>query len=221
MGAEPEEPTFLEKVKFYTSLCMGTTAIVAVFAFLFLIPFVVDPAISTIISDYDPVAVACVTVEYNYGEGLKNCTWSSCREGCTTAPVKCPQVLVNYSSKMSFEESNRTSAWKTDPDFWTVNYTRFFVNTEGCGYPPRVNCTHFAGNYSKLGKVYPCYYSRTYPGKVVAVYNWNENLRNLIVALIAPPVLFGLSIGILSYWYCPSCNRGCKKYEETYPSKEE
>lgn len=32
----------------------GTTAILSVFAFLFLIPFVVDPAISAITADFDP-----------------------------------------------------------------------------------------------------------------------------------------------------------------------
>jgi hypothetical protein len=33
---------------------LGTTAILSVFAFLFLIPFVVDPAISAITADFDP-----------------------------------------------------------------------------------------------------------------------------------------------------------------------
>lgn len=105
-----EEPTFLEKAKFYTSLCLGewgnnliflkgynhynliflsgTTAILSVFAFLFLIPFVVDPAISTIVADFDQVPVTCIVVEHNYAEGLRNCNWSSCREGCTTAALK-------------------------------------------------------------------------------------------------------------------------------------
>lgn len=67
---------------------LGTTAILSVFAFLFLIPFVVDPAISTIVADFDHVPVTCIVVEHTYAEGLRNCTWSSCREGCTTAAVK-------------------------------------------------------------------------------------------------------------------------------------
>lgn len=64
---------YLEKAKWYTSVCLGkslnvkvnfklnflisptgTTAILSVFAFLFLIPFVVDPAISAITADFDP-----------------------------------------------------------------------------------------------------------------------------------------------------------------------
>lgn len=84
MGVQVEESkitAMLEKAKFYTSVCMGTTAILAVFAFLFLIPFVVEPAISTILADYSPHAVACVTTDHVYAEGLKNCSWASCREG--------------------------------------------------------------------------------------------------------------------------------------------
>lgn len=84
MGVQVEESkigAMIEKAKFYTSVCMGTTAILAVFAFLFLIPFVVEPAITTILADFSPHAVACVTTEHVYAEGLKNCSWASCREG--------------------------------------------------------------------------------------------------------------------------------------------
>ena len=77
----------------------GTTAILSVFAFLFLIPFVVDPAISTIVADYDPVPVTCIVTEHIFGEGLKNCTWSSCREGCTTAATR---YLNNSSFSLNF-----------------------------------------------------------------------------------------------------------------------
>lgn len=92
-------PALLAKAKFYTSLCLGTTAIVSVFAFLFLIPFVVDPAISTIVADYQQEAVTCRAVEHVYGEGLTNCSWASCREGCTTAVLKCHQVCLKTRFK--------------------------------------------------------------------------------------------------------------------------
>lgn len=91
------------KTKFYVSLGAGTTAILSVFAFLFLIPFVVDPAISTILADYEDKPVTCVAVEHVYAEGLSNCSWSSCREGCTNAPLRCHQIFVNYT-KLPFEE---------------------------------------------------------------------------------------------------------------------
>ena len=37
----------LEDIKYYTSLFLGTLAICCLFAFLFLIPFILDPEIST------------------------------------------------------------------------------------------------------------------------------------------------------------------------------
>ena len=38
----------LENLKYYISLVLGTLCIVCIFAFLFLVPFVLDPAISTL-----------------------------------------------------------------------------------------------------------------------------------------------------------------------------
>jgi hypothetical protein len=93
----------MEKAKFYTSLCLGTTAILSVFGFLFLIPFVVDPAISTILADYEATPVTCIAVGHVYTEGLSNCSWASCREGCTTAALRCHQIRVNYT-KLPFSE---------------------------------------------------------------------------------------------------------------------
>lgn len=137
------------------------------FAFLFLIPFVVDPAISTIVADYDQIPVTCIVVDHTYAEGLRNCTWSSCREGCTNAATRyvhttyslieskmtqfslfshrCHQLLVNYT-KIPWHE------WQQHPRKigkieWDVADTKLLINSEGCGYPPHVNCTEFAKKY--------------------------------------------------------------------------
>lgn len=93
-----EVASLMEKAKFYTSLCLGTTAILAVFAFLFLIPFVVEPAISTILADFSPHAVACVATDHVYAEGLRNCSWASCREGEYTPT---PSQKLIYISSLS------------------------------------------------------------------------------------------------------------------------
>ncbi|XP_019698594.1 uncharacterized protein LOC105186766 isoform X3 [Harpegnathos saltator] len=154
MGVQVEESkigAMLKKAKFYTSLCLGTTAILAVFGFLFLIPFVVEPAISTILADFSPHAVACVTTDHVYAEGLKNCSWSSCREGCTSAALRCHQIRVNYT-RMLFDEFMAKPLGSVP---WDVTDTKFFVNTEGCGYPPTVNCSAFAKQYAyrNMGKI--------------------------------------------------------------------
>ncbi|XP_046398358.1 uncharacterized protein LOC124165109 isoform X3 [Ischnura elegans] len=336
--AEPLVP-LAEKAKLYASICLGTTAILSAFAFLFLIPFVVDPAISTILSDFEPEAVTCITSRVTYAEGMRNCSWSSCREGCTTAALKCHQILVNYT-RVPYAESLRrleevqearrrrrrrrreaqeedtshptpfllhlstppptspagggpateraapgspaeaadhhptppksrkrqphplggksvtalveappqtkveeeAAAAATseesatvfspppaeaeggdggadedlddeDPEedsIWDVVDTKFFVNTEGCGYPPRVNCSVFAKQFMtppEPGKprIFPCYYSRMYPERVVAKYSAEENIKHLVLSLIVPNVLFVGSIAILSFWYCPGC----------------
>ncbi|XP_049813110.1 protein tipE-like [Schistocerca nitens] len=221
----PEVKTLLQKAKFYTSLCLGTTAVLSVFGFLFLIPFVVDPAISAIVSDYESEAVTCATVEHVYAEGLRNCSWASCREGCTTAPPRCHQILVNYSREPYAAGSARNF---TPLPNWDVVGTRFFINTEGCGYPPSVNCSVFAkkfrgdGDEMAVKQPFPCYFSRAYPEMVVARYDWDENLRHLILALVVPTLLFGVSVGVLAYWYCPGCRRLCHKpYREKYTPKDE
>ncbi|GLH14644.1 Protein tipE [Gryllus bimaculatus] len=310
VGVDPpfDLAALVDKAKFYTSLCLGTTAIVSVFAFLFLIPFVVDPVISSIMADFDPEPVTCVVVEHVYAEGLRNCSWASCREGCTASPNRCHQLLVNYS-RVPFREwrtrlfntsepvpvvppppptqgptempkwhllrrTTRTplpttptpapptprhggegeageegdegdgadeEAEDDEPEDmspatlpleyrrrlyevpWDVAETKFLVNTEGCGYPPKVNCTEFAKKYGgrHILKPFPCYYSRAYPEQVVARYSWEENLRNLVLSLIVPNVLFGVSVGVLSYWYCPSCNRGgCGRHKKPFIEKE-
>ncbi|KAL5292414.1 hypothetical protein ACFFRR_011309 [Megaselia abdita] len=222
----PEEiETIAEKAKFYTSVGLGTTAILSAFAFLFLIPFVVDPAISTIVADYDPVPVTCLVVDVITGEGIKNCSWSSCREGCTSSLIKCTQLYVNYT-KVPFSEFYLRYN-NTDDVIWDVSYTRYLINSEGCGYPPMTNCTIFNKFHTieNKGKPFACYYSRAYPEVVIGRYSWEDNLKHLILSLIIPNVLFAVSIGVLSYWYCPCCDKACNKssriYAEKYPTKED
>lgn len=58
---------------------------------------------------------------------------------------RCHQLLVNYT-KIPWHE------WeKAPPDLekveWDVANTRLLINSEGCGYPPHVNCTEFAKKF--------------------------------------------------------------------------
>lgn len=131
------------------------------------------------------------------------------------------------------------------------------MNTEGCGYPPFVNCTAFALKYGRVladdidrlqaigqpeicklyrrgdgdhhgsgdggtgsggdggavpGKkatldVFPCYYSRAYPDRVVAEYDWQYTVKTLVAAVVVPWTLFLVSCAVLCYWYCPVLKR--------------
>lgn len=78
--------------------------------------------------------------------------------------------------------------------------------------------------YEHVGtKTFPCYYSRAFNELVVARYSWEENLKHMILSIIIPNVLFAISIGVLSYWYCPcksSCHKDPRVYAE-FPSAKE
>lgn len=97
------------------------------------------------------------------------------------------------------------------------SYRRFFLVVFSSGVRLR--------SYSHVGEPFPCFYSRAYPEMVITRYSWEDNLKHLILSLIIPNVIFAISIGVLSYWYCPCCDKACRKstrvYTEKYPSKEE
>ncbi|KAG8223401.1 hypothetical protein J437_LFUL003674 [Ladona fulva] len=99
MIPEPDEElkqTLREKVLFHVTAFFVLVGIFSLFAFLFLVPFVVDPALSTISAAFDPVPADCVTISVLHNKGNSNCTWASCREGCTRELYICTQLRVDY-----------------------------------------------------------------------------------------------------------------------------
>lgn len=161
---------------------------------------------------------------------------------------------------------------------WAGTMVRFLVNTEGCGYPPFVNCSLFALKYGNVALkditkmeiidqpmtqelyrhgnstamrtgplmlaatpsendvlvgtlpssstpsnqleetdaaaaagrafiVFACYYSRAYPDRVVAEYDWHHTIKTLVAAVVIPWTLFFVSCAVLCYWYCPALKR--------------
>ena len=58
-AAEADGKSRLEEIKYYTSMFLGALCIVCVFAFLFLVPFVLDPAISTMMHQFVTKPVHC------------------------------------------------------------------------------------------------------------------------------------------------------------------
>ena len=59
MGEKEETKSRMDEIKYYTSLFLGALAINCVFGFLFLVPFVLDPAISTLMHDFVEEPVHC------------------------------------------------------------------------------------------------------------------------------------------------------------------
>lgn len=99
------EQTWKQKLLFYTTAFFLLLGVFSLFAFLFLVPFVIDPAFTTIFMQFEERPAVCVTVSTVTNRGASNCTWSSCKEGCTKELYECTQILVNYK----FEEAEKSA----------------------------------------------------------------------------------------------------------------
>lgn len=103
MGEEISQ-TWREKLLFYTTASFVLLGVFSLFSFLFLVPFVIDPAFTTIYMEFDEEPAFCMTARTDHRIGASNCSWTSCREGCTKDIYDCTQIFVNYRI-----ESNRTN----------------------------------------------------------------------------------------------------------------
>ena len=59
LGDSKDSSSRLDSIKYYTSMFLGTLCIVCVFGFLFLVPFILDPAISTLMHEFIDQPVHC------------------------------------------------------------------------------------------------------------------------------------------------------------------
>jgi len=224
--ADANKMTSLENLKYYTSLFLGTACIVNVFAFLFLVPFVLDPAISTLRHRFVDSPVTCKVTDVSVKQGKSMCKWSSCREGCTSDMYQCYQVRVQYIDESyrnnSFVDEYRDREWKNLSRFDTLEVetrsdTPLLVNIKGCGYPPEISCPAFANHYNEISQrnqTFPCYYSQENPWIVLQSYDFRETTFSIVASIMIPNVIFVVSLIILLYWYCPYCQARCKRYED-------
>lgn len=91
-----DERTLKQKLLFYTTAFFVLLGTFSLFGFLFLVPFVIEPAFQTIFMEFDEGRAQCFTDDTIVKAGTKNCTWTSCREGCTRDIYTCTQIYVNY-----------------------------------------------------------------------------------------------------------------------------
>ena len=61
---------FTEWLIFYTTFFFVLLAIFSIFSLLFLVPFFIDPAWSTLQADFDPKGTNCSTISGQYVEGI-------------------------------------------------------------------------------------------------------------------------------------------------------
>jgi hypothetical protein len=74
-------------------LC-STLAALSILGVVVVCPVMLDPAIDTLVSSFEEGM--CQTVYNQYLQGLSNCTWTSCREGCTADIFSCYHIIVVY-----------------------------------------------------------------------------------------------------------------------------
>ncbi|XP_030380335.1 protein tipE [Scaptodrosophila lebanonensis] len=115
MGDEREIRSTKEKLLFYTTAFFILLGTFSMFAFLFLVPFVIEPAFTTIFMQFEEVPALCETYDTEIFYGAKNCSWSSCREGCTKDIYTCTQIRVNY----------RLNLYNYTDEF---NFTEYHIN---------------------------------------------------------------------------------------------
>lgn len=92
----PPRRTCRQRFNFYATSALALVATSGGAALLFLVPLYVDPAISTLAADFSPEPVLCTTSRREDLAGLFNCSWSSCREGCTSDVYRCTHIYVTY-----------------------------------------------------------------------------------------------------------------------------
>ncbi|CAG5088114.1 Similar to tipE: Protein tipE (Drosophila melanogaster) [Cotesia congregata] len=108
---QPPRRTCRQRFNFYATSALALVATSGGAALLFLVPLYVDPAISTLAADFSPHPVLCTTLRREEILGIFNCTWSSCREGCTSDVYRCTHIYVTYSPELNFTNA---SLWSED-----------------------------------------------------------------------------------------------------------
>ncbi|XP_044590917.1 protein tipE [Cotesia glomerata] len=184
---QPPRRTCRQRFNFYATSALALVATSGGAALLFLVPLYVDPAISTLAADFSPHPVLCTTLKREEILGIFNCTWSSCREGCTSDVYRCTHIYVTYSPELNFTNA---SLWSEDiydglPEVEAV----LKVNIKGCGYPPVVDCDNFTRELGYEGARFPCHYSRVNGSIVMANYNREAQLEIIIHFFAAPFVV--------------------------------
>ncbi|XP_034253692.1 protein tipE [Thrips palmi] len=203
--AKPRRPvkvkrTWRQRVWFYATAVLALTAMSAGSSLLFLVPLYVDPAISTLTHHFVDVPVTCVTTRREDLTGIFNCTWSSCREGCTSDMYKCTHIYVSPPPPTPPEESNFTEE------------AVLLVNIKGCGYPPDVTCGNFSEAFGYEGASFPCYYSRVNRSVVLSHYARDDQVAVIVHYFAIPFVLTVVTAVILCVMHCRCEDDGTRRH---------
>lgn len=231
--ATPEKKkSWREKLSFYATSTLAFFSVTAGASLLFLVPLYVDPAIATLTWDFIENPTWCTTTRREDVVGLMNCSWSSCREGCTSDLYRCTHIYVTFIESTNitlFANLSKAITESIDSDSITArslmltaahtisNMTEniehseeaiLLVNIKGCGYPPKVVCQNFSNIYGEEGSVFPCFYSKTNRSLVLSSYNRSEQWSMIINFFFLPFVITVISSVGLCVMHCDcSCQK--------------
>lgn len=210
--------TLRERLSFYTTSTLAFFSVTAGASLLFLVPLYVDPAISTLVSDFTDEPTWCTTQRREDVVGIMNCSWSSCREGCTSDMYKCTHIYVTFiESNLTFMPNISTMMLANiTNDIVHSDEAMLLVNIKGCGYPPSVTCKNFSDLYGIEGTEFPCHYSRLNKTLVMTSYDRNDQVSMIIHYFVVPFIITVISSIALCVMHC-DCR--CKKERRRRPHR--
>ena len=119
--------------------------------------------------------------------GLSNCSWSSCREGCTRDIFSCHHILVEYTYlQEDYRLMNILREQQGLGPGPTKHEAVLMVNVKGCGYPPSVNCSSWVRQFGVVESTFPCYYARTNQSLAITHLDTRTDLRDLLLSTCIP-----------------------------------
>ncbi|KAL1492742.1 hypothetical protein ABEB36_010949 [Hypothenemus hampei] len=194
-----------EQALFYATSLLAILAIAAGSSLLFLVPLYVDPAISTLASDFVTEPINCITTRVNQLSGLANCSWSSCREGCTSDAYHCTHIYVSYNGTAELNSTEEAI---------------LLVNIKGCGYPPKIRCANFTETFGEEGIEFPCYPSKE-NGTVVLTHYIKDEQIAIIIHYFAVPFVVTLATSVaLCVMHCDcTCTPARRKKRSRRPPR--
>ena len=130
------------------------------------------------------------TVRYVNISGLSNCSWTSCREGCTREYYECHHIKVEY---LVAEEEYQTRSEKQTSYDSSPRTASLYVNVKGCGYPPTVQCDKWISDYGMNNTIIPCHYSRTDHSLAITHLDTKSARKDVLLSLLLPLVTILLS----------------------------
>lgn len=197
-----------ERARFYGTSTLAFFSVTAGASLLFLVPFYVDPAISTLSHNFVEQPTLCTTTRREDLVGIFNCSWSSCREGCTSDLYRCVHIYVTFIEQNITIPKNMTDFTNYTADWPQSEEATLLVNIKGCGYPPSISCKNFNTLYGTEGAIFPCYYSRKNKTVVLTAYDHDTQVAMIIHFFAIPFVITLMSSIALCVMHC-DCR--CKK----------